>query len=178
MTIAIAKVDLIALIVMVIFGIRGYKKGALGALIRLMGLVASFVLAWYVAPVITKGLMNIPLIQSLIIKLFGGFEMSQAALLVTSEKIVGIAMIVLMFILVYLLLNRISNKLFELTAVKIISILDRILGMILGFAIGGLFVLLVGVVVYYVAKYTNNTDLMLQLSGSVVRSLVDFVVSL
>ncbi|MDD3995554.1 MAG: CvpA family protein [Eubacteriaceae bacterium] len=51
-------IDIICFAVIVITAIAGFKKGAIGTIIGLVGLIASFILAWVLTPLIYEWLMG------------------------------------------------------------------------------------------------------------------------
>lgn len=59
------SLDLICILVCVISGFIGYRRGAINSLISFGGFIASFVIAWIFSPVLGKWLINLGVFNSL-----------------------------------------------------------------------------------------------------------------
>lgn len=58
--------DIICIIICIVFGLIGYKRGAIKTLISFGGFIASFVIAWIFSPQMGEWLMGLGIFQNLI----------------------------------------------------------------------------------------------------------------
>ena len=164
----IAKLDLICLAIIIIFGIFGYKRGAIGTLVSLVGLVASIAIALMIAPPLSEALINTSLVQNTILNWVGSIDNADALMVTVTEKIIGMGMKVLIFAILMVAFGLISNAVLRVKDIPLVGTFDQFLGMGLGALVGLLiFTVIVGAL-YYFAKTTDNTTIMNFLSESYV----------
>ena len=73
--------DIISIAVLIAMFMWGYYRGAVSALIGLLGLVVSIVLVRYLAPVLTNAVFQIPLVEQFLTEKIGLWVASQIATL-------------------------------------------------------------------------------------------------
>lgn len=163
-------IDLVCIGIALLLGIRGYKKGAIGALIRLVGLIASFAISWYTAPFVTQKLMGIPWVKNLVMKLFTITGILGNEMITDVESFMEKIMIVLLFVVILIIFYLISEALLKVNAVKVVNLLDHILGMVLGIVSAVIILTVVAGLAYYGNKYTGSAFFASLLSESKILS--------
>lgn len=73
--------DLIGIGVLVVMFVWGYNRGAISALIGLIGLAVSLILVRYLAPMLTNAVFQIPIVEQFFTEKIGIFVASQIATL-------------------------------------------------------------------------------------------------
>lgn len=164
----IAKLDLVCLVIIILFGIIGYKKGAMGTLISMVGLIASVAIALMIGPALSEALIKTSLVQNTILNWIGQIDNANAMMATIAEKVIGMGMKVLIAALLLVLFNLISNVILRVKDVPVVGAFDRLLGLGLGALLGLLVFSVVVGAMYFFAKTTSNATIMNFLTDSYV----------
>lgn len=172
----ISKIDLVCLAVIIIFAFRGYKKGAMGSLINLVGLIASFVIAWMAAPWITDKLMGLPVIRSGLTAWLGNAGNNQEVVLAAASKMLQMGIFALLVVIMIVIVKKIKSSLEKSEKFALVGAINKIFGMLLGILTAGLILTAVIGVTYTAAGFLDNTSIQQALLGSPFLTLFQTII--
>lgn len=167
----ISKIDIGTLIIFAIFAIRGYKKGAIDSLVNLVGLIASFIIAWLLATTVTDMILGIPVVQTAIIGLIGKTGAAQAVVMSVVNKTVKAFVFVLLFILLMVVVKKVKQWLKIVDKIPIVGWLNKVIGLGIGILTAGLILSALLGFVYLIAQVIGNGNLQSFLLESTLLSL-------
>lgn len=172
----ISKIDLVCLAVIIIFAFRGYKKGAIGSLISLVGLIASFVIAWTAAPWITEKLMGLPVIRSGLTAWLGNAGANQDVVLSAASKMLEMGIFALVVVIMIVIVHKIKDSLTKSEKFALVGAINKVFGLLLGIFTAGLILTAVIGLTYTVAGYLDKTSVQQAVLGSPFLTLFQTII--